>query len=256
MIAAIIKIMITSIIKNAKLFWVGIVLSLGFALYFLPNMGVDNAVEIWFPKGDSSVVKYQEFQDVFGNDEQVIIGVQTKEPLTAVKSLEVIRLLVETAERQEGVERVIAITNTPFIDPESSDITIQTLDELGFEEAGSKKWQEDQSLKQLLGAKENTALLIVQMAVIEDFDIKRDGLLLNLRTELDAVSSGLHYGGIGIIYAALNKASTVDSVMFIVGSYLLISFLLWRLFGNFRAMLLTLTAVGIGATWLMGIFAG
>ena len=244
------------IIKNAKLFWAVIALSLGLALYVLPNMGVDNAVEIWFPKGDSSVVKYHEFQDVFGNDEQVIIGVQTKEPLTSVESLETIRLLVETAERQEGVEHVIAITNTPFIDPESSDITIQTLEELGFTEASSKKWQQDQGLNQLLGEKENTAILIVQMAVIEDFDIKRDGLLLNLRTELDGVTSELHYGGIGIIYAALNKASTVDSVVFIVGSYLLISILLWRLFGNFRAMVLTLTAVGIGATWLMGIFAG
>ena len=248
--------MIRTIIKNAKYLWVGIVLSLGAALYFLPNMGVDNSVEIWFPKGDASVQKYHDFQSVFGNDEQVLVGIQTKESLNSLKSLELIEKLVTVAEEQEGIARAIAITNTPFIDPESSDITIQTLEEFGFSEAKKIKWQEDQGLKQLLGKEENTALIIVQMEVMEDFDVKRDAILLNLREKMNEVSEGLHYGGIGIIYSALNKASTVDSVVFILGSYILIAILLWRLFGNFRTMVLTLMAVGIGATWLMGIFAG
>lgn len=248
--------MIRSIIGNAKLIWAGIVLSLGAALYFLPNMGVDNSVEIWFPKGDPSVQKYHAFQSVFGNDEQVLVGIQTKEPLHSMASLELVEKLVDIAEAQEGVARAIAVTNTPFIDPDSADITIQTLEELGFSTAKNLRWKEDLGLKQLLGKKENTALIIVQMEVIDDFDAKRDALLLNLRTELDAASEGLRYGGIGIIYSALNKASTVDSVVFILGSYILIAILLWRLFGNFRTMVLTLTAVGIGATWLMGIFAG
>ena len=58
----------------------GLVILLGVALYHLPKMGVDNSVEIWFPQGDPSVRKYHGFQSIFGNDEQVLIGIQTKEP--------------------------------------------------------------------------------------------------------------------------------------------------------------------------------
>ena len=66
---------------------------------------------------------------------------------------------------------------------------------------------------------------------------------------------GLHYGGIRIIYSALNKASTIDSAIFILGSYILIAILLWRLFDNVRSMILTLIAVGIERLWFDGIFA-
>ena len=58
--------MIRIIIKNALLFSMGIVILLGVALYHLPKMGVDNSVEIWFPQGDPSVQKYQDFQSIFG----------------------------------------------------------------------------------------------------------------------------------------------------------------------------------------------
>ena len=61
-------------------------------------------------------------------------------------------------------------------------------------------------------------------------------------------------GGIGVIYAALNEASTVGALGFIAGSYALITLLLLVLFGRVGPVVLTLSTVGLGAVWIMGFY--
>ena len=62
--------------------------------------------------------------------------------------------------------------------------------------------------------------------------------------------------GIGVVYSALNVASTQGAAIFIVASYALITILLWVVYGGVGPVLLTLGVVGLGATWLMGLFGG
>ena len=40
------------------------------------GVGVDNAVHIWFVDDDPALLAYQDFQEEFGNDEVVVIGVE------------------------------------------------------------------------------------------------------------------------------------------------------------------------------------
>ena len=62
------------------------------------------------------------------------------------------------------------------------------------------------------------------------------------------------YAGIGVIYSALNEASTKGAAGIIGGAYLLILLLLWRAMGRVGATGLTLATVGVGAIWLMGAY--
>ena len=57
------------ILEHQRMFLAVLVLSLVFSLSFLPQIGIDNSVNIWFPAGDQAVEEYNEFQSIFGNDE-------------------------------------------------------------------------------------------------------------------------------------------------------------------------------------------
>ena len=96
-------------------------------------------------------------------------------------------------------------------------------------------------------------VILAQMASLDNIDAARGRILSDVKAAVTP-SYAVFYGGIGVVYDALNQASTQGSVLFIVLSYALIAILLWLLFRRLGAMLLTLGVVGLSATVLMGIF--
>ena len=69
---------------------------------------------------------------------------------------------------------------------------------------------------------QRTALVLAEMEAMGDIDARRDGILADLQTAVRAVERDATFAGIGVVYAALNQASTVDAATVIGASYLLI----------------------------------
>ena len=126
--------------------------------------------------------------------------------------------------------------------------------EAGVAEAKERIFQDPQ-FDSLLNEEQTATMLVAQMDAMDNIDAERDGVLLRLRDRL-AQLTDVHValGGIGVIYAALNEASTVGAAGIIAGSYLLITLLLIVLLGRLGAVALTLGTVGLGAVWLVGLY--
>ena len=63
----------------------------GLAMLGLTRVGVDNAVEVWFPSDDPALLDYQDFLGTFGNDEVVVIGVHSADGIVSEDGLAKVR---------------------------------------------------------------------------------------------------------------------------------------------------------------------
>ncbi len=228
----------------------------------LTRVGVDNAVEVWFVDGDPSLTAYHEFQRVFGNDEVVAIAVFDEAGVFSDAVMGRIRAVGSAAAGVEGVARVSSLATIADIRSGTDADGIDFLD-INDLVGPSPDWMALQRrvttdplyAGRLVSRDGKTALVVVQMKAMADFDARRDQVIADLRTAVAPVLGDDHRtAGIGVIYAALNRLSTVDSGVFIVVSYALIVVLLWITFARVRAMLIAMLAVGLSAVWLMGAY--
>jgi predicted RND superfamily exporter protein len=226
------------------------------------KVGVDNAVEVWFVEDNPSLLAYHRFQEVFGNDEVVAIAVHREEGILTREGMDTLRAVGAAAEGVEGVASVISLATVEDLRSTTDADGIDVL------EVGKlTRWEPDYATLRervladgmlrgrLISADGKTALVVAQMATMEGFDQRRDGVLANLRAAVDPVLGADHRtAGIGVIYAALNQLSTVDSAVFVIVSYLLIVGVLWVLMGRIAAMAVAMLSVGAAAVWLMGAY--
>jgi predicted RND superfamily exporter protein len=228
------------------------------------SIGVDNAVEVWFLDSDPALVAYHDFQELFGNDEVVVIAVSTEDGALSGRGLAALQDIDSRASAVPGIAEVQSVTATigasgtptsldvgPAI-PEDADVAA----EADVAAAAAARILDDPLLTRLISDDGDVALVLARMEAMDDIDAQRDGILVGLQEAMQGADATLAYAGIGVVYAALNQASTQGAAVFIVVSYVLIAVLLWWLLGRIGPTILTLCAVGAGATWLMGTYGG
>ena len=165
------------------------VLVLGFvvSLVQLNNLAVDNSVEVWFPTTDPTLQEYHRFQGLFGNDEQVIIGVDLGRPVLTVEALEKIADLTEAVDKIDGIASALSLTNIPVINTSSGDVDVQSLQDMGITAASIDLIQQDPSVNQLIGKNPNATIILAQMETAKNMDAMRDGILRDVRSSLSVL---------------------------------------------------------------------
>ncbi|MGB0639561.1 MAG: MMPL family transporter, partial [Myxococcota bacterium] len=228
----------------------------GLSLFGASGVGVDNAVEIWFLDDDPSLIAYEDFLETFGNDEVVIIGVHATEgTLIESSGLSRIGAVGDAALGVDGIARVRSIVTEPLVRDVAGALVVAPLIDGGLVGPdqvvqAQRALHNDPLVGSLISDDGRTAIVLAEMESMDDIDTARDGILAELQTAVRAVEHDASFAGIGVVYAALNQAATKGAAVVILASYVLITALLWLLFRRFRAVLLTLSVVGLGAVWL------
>ena len=225
----------------------------GLSVVGVVRVGVDNAVEIWFPDDDPALAAYHGFLETFGNDEVVIIGVHSDESVLSDAGMERMERVGEAASGVDGIARVRSIVTEPLVRGGAGTLDVSPLRSAAEAEAAMKH---DPLASSLVSSDRRTGLVLAEMEAMSDIDSQRDGILAKLQQHVRHVDPGATFAGIGVVYAALNQASTVDAAVVIGASYVLITVILWLFFRRWRPVVLTLTVVGLGAIWLLGIYGG
>ena len=225
----------------------------------LLNIGVDNAVEVWFPADDPELQDYQTFLETFGNDETLIVGIRDPagQSMLSQAGLERVAEISNQLSEVDGIERVVGLSTLDILrSGHPIEAGLLWEGEISPEELPNIQQQiaDDPILKDFVSDDQKMVLLLAQMASLDNIDAERGRILAAVKSVVESQSYPVAYGGIGVVYDALNQASTHGSVLFIVLSYALIAILLWLLFRRVGAMLLTLSVVGLSATALMGLF--
>ncbi len=219
------------------------------------KLGVDNALGIWFVDGDPALEAYDAFQETFGNDEVVVITVHQQGGVLDEAGMARVAKVGELAQGVEGIDRVLSLATIDQIRSGEDWLEVAKLYQppLGTDFAASVL-DDPLLVGKLVNANGDTALVLAWMESMGDIDAKRDAILADLRGQLEQAGESPHYAGMGVVYAALNQASTVDSQVFIGASYLVIVGLLLFLFRRVGPVVLTMLVVGLAAAWLMGLY--
>ena len=168
---------VDSIIKRPKTF---LCLSLLFFSFFLPgiaNIGQDFSYKIWYSDSDELMQLYKKFESKFGNDDAVVIGVETQDGFWTNQKLSLLLSLTEKLWLLPDVTRVDSIMNHEFIEASEDEIEVisffqnQTPKELSNDQIKSfkNKVLADQMLKNYLISEDGT-VAIFQARIRPAFD--------------------------------------------------------------------------------------
>jgi uncharacterized protein len=240
---------------------VGVLAISGLAGVAASGIGVDNAVDIWFVDDDPALVAYKDFQGTFGNDEVVVLGIHKpadEAPYTP-EGLARVQTVADAARGVDGVADVRSVVDVPGVRGGFSSLDIgPAVSEwpVGPDDAAEarRSIEADPLLSRMVSEDAAISLGFARMSAMDDIDQRRDGILKTLTALVDGTGADVSYAGIGVIYAALNEASTKGAAGIIGAAYLVILVLLWRSLGRVGATGLTLGVVGVGVVWLMGAY--
>ena len=193
---------------------------------------VSNTLEAWYPEDDPELVSYREFQRNYGSDEIIVVAVTATGPLE-FDSEEGIERVAELTDRLLDIEGIATVTSLVTV-PESLSA----------------------ARGRLLSADRRTTAFIVQTILGESFEARRHALLREIRSEIATDDLQVHLGGYGVVFDALNEASTTGAVTLILVAHLVMVGVLSFLLRQWLQVLATLAAVSIATLWTMGLYFG
>jgi predicted RND superfamily exporter protein len=207
------------------------------------RVGVDNSVEIWFLKDDSTLKSYQAFQRRFGNDESVLVAFTQEGGILDDAGWSLIQRVTIALEHVEGVDRVISLANVPggnsLLAPDGKSLS---LDKDPF------------LVGRLISEDGQTAVIHAIMAAMDNMDVERPRILARIKTTLDDAGMPYRMAGTGVIYDALNQEATVGASGVLGLSYLVIVGFLWVFLRRLGSVVTALGSVGIATLWAMGLY--
>lgn len=217
--------------------WLQLVLVIAVSIPGILQLRVDNSLENWFLDDEPVLAAYHRFQDKFGNDETILLLVET-DRLPAQSDLQdmLVRLHQEIA-RLPHVDQVFSLYH-PIL-----------------------------QIGQLLGTITPTEMDLFRTQVpdatvfwlalkpMEDPDKDRS-VLLDRLDQLQSTHPELRFfrAGYGIVYQELNRITLGASAPIILGSYIVITVVLIVSLRRLRAVLAALLGMSVAFAAALGIY--
>jgi predicted RND superfamily exporter protein len=206
------------------------------------RVGVDNSLAVWFVEDDPQLAAYTRFQAQFGNDEVVVVALEEPSGVLVDPGLARLGRAARALRAVDGVSAVLTVDARHFEHaPEDNEVRRRLL-------AG------DALRGGLVSADGTTAALIVRMAAAGAIDKERDAILARIDAALAEAGAPARKAGIGVLFAALNRLSIVDSSVLFCGAFALMFLLLWAILGRALAALAVLGVGGTAALWTLGLY--
>lgn len=204
----------------------------------LPYLRMDNAIDVWFVQDDPALLAYDRFQDEFGNDEVVALAVRVPEGIFTAAGLAELRRVSEAAAAVDGIAEVSSLVTLNHVrvdedwkgDPfEAPPLVVDKVIDGAAPERLAARVAADPLLRgRLVSEDGRTAIVLARMGERREVDVRRDAILAALREAVDAPGHHVPAAGIGVVFSALNVASSRDVAVVGTASYALIfGLLLW-----------------------------
>jgi len=224
----------------------------------------DDDVVRFLPQDDPEVQNFNDIMDRFGSLNVALIGIEGGESLYSADRLRYVREVTETLNALDVVEHVTSLTELAVVTGkdtgEHRPLVPRPIpdDDAGLAEIRAYI----QSLDYIVGSvasQDGTAtLLIARLKTEMDGErVSTTKAAANVRDAAQAVSAppstALHFGGAPFIAEAAANGSQRDLARLAPYVCGIIILLILLTLGSLQAALLTLTAVGLGILWTLGL---
>ncbi|WP_187261157.1 efflux RND transporter permease subunit [Pontibacter beigongshangensis] len=219
---------------------------------------VDNSLTVWFLEDDPALVPYHTFQERFGNDEVVILVVKDKKSLLSQQHFDAFIKLSQELEAIPEVAGVIGPGNAAVSSYSALGSTTKPLLAANTDTAWVKRSLAGQQVlrQQLFTADYKAARLLIVLKTLPDFDIRRGEILDRVQQVIarHLPADSYHLGGVGIIYAGLNKLSQQDFGFFLGIGYLVMFLLILFIYRKLLLLVYALGTVALATYITLGIY--
>lgn len=234
-----------------------IILSLGLSV-FIKNLKIDNSLECWFLKKDPTLINYNEFKKIYGNDEIISVWIKPGKNEFNREFVTQIYDVSQALEKNPMIKRVVSIAKAPYMDMQNNELIVEDLvkerpDEHFRFETLKNKIESTPLWNKILFNKDKTAtMMLIEPVVSPDMDLKRPEILNFVNDSLKGFDYKL--AGMGVMYDELNKISLNDSSLFTTLSFILLIITLCFLFRRAYVLKASIIVTVINTLLFLGIF--
>lgn len=242
--------------------WLIAALLVGLGIWLAPGLQraleVDNSLTVWFIKKDPALQSYYQYQENFGNDEVLILAIHQEDGLLRRQPLQQIQRLIDSLQKLAPVAQVYGPAGVQL--PSANPFSTATRPFLGAQprpERIRRLLAEQPFLQQQFFSDDHqTVRLVVKLAKLPDFQQRRSEILAEVKQAARHFfpPEELLYGGVGVIYEALNQLSMHDFALFTGAGYLLMFFLLYGLYRRWRYVAFALLSIALSTFFTLAIY--
>lgn len=247
------------LIEKRNYLLIGMTILTIFLCFFLKNIKIDNSLEVWFLKNDPALVNYNDFKDIYGNDEVIIAWIKPDQSNPYEKSfVSKIYHISQKMEEFKLIHRVISISKAPYMDSKGVDLIVEDMvnkkPDVSFRsEALREKLMSNPLWEKLLFNKNQTAvLMLIEPVVGQDMDAERPKIIAFVKQALKGLTYKL--AGMGVVYEELNRISLKDTSLFSSLAYLILISSLYLFFRKLSILLVATLTIIFSSLIFLGIF--
>ncbi len=224
------------------------------ALYALPQVRFDNALEIWFLEGDPAILAHNEIVETFGSDETIIIGLEAPDVFDKTV-LETVDRITRAVEQAPHVEKVFSLTNIESITGKDDSLEIGELVKFPIEEDALPTLRKKTLANQLYvgnvvsAAGDFTCIIARIPHYLDDFDYKVEAVTAIREILATEAPRQFFLSGGPVLDERFFHISEHDSQVTTTAMLLLLAATLWLLLRSVSGMLVCLGTVATATVW-------
>ncbi|MDF1877048.1 MMPL family transporter [Sulfurimonas sp. SAG-AH-194-L11] len=241
-------------------------MTLAFA-YQLKNAEFDGKYRIWFEEGSQTLIQYDNFRAIFGNDDAMIIVFSDENGVMNKKALGVIDRLTQKLWQTKYISRVDSLTNYQYIHTDKEypdDIIVENfieeLETLTQEDLDKKKeiaLREDVLVNRIISADAKTTMIVARL-VPKAGDIRGSSKAIKSAVDtyiLAEKESGyeFHLAGGPVVNHTFTSLAIHDVTTFTPMAIVISMLILWLIFRRPSGMFLTIAVVIFTFTIVMAL---
>ncbi len=198
------------------------------SLQVVSGLKVSNSLEVWYPDDAVAIQEYRDFKAEFGNDEVVLLTITAVDGFTEAAATAVLESVADDLYEIDGVAKITSLATVPT----------------SMRNARAR----------LLSHDGQTTVVVIEMMTGTEFEAQRPRVLEQINDVIRDRGLDAHLAGYGVIYEALNKASTEGSVQLLLFAHLLMFCVLLFFFRRLLPVVATLLAIGMATSWMMAAY--
>jgi len=242
-----------------------------FFFYSLKNIKVENVSDKFgLPDNDKQKIDFENFNKMFGNDEFIIVAIESDSVLSN-NFFELVHNLTMDLSTIENVDSVLSMANIPFFTlSENNTNTRNTIPIYDYYLKNNRDlskilnvFKETELINGRLMSKDLKCAAIYiylnkQIGKLSNSNDSIKNLLSSIETKVENYDNGInkfHIAGSKLIDLELQNTLSKDIEVFILLSFILSVIILFNFLRNWKAVLISVTTAFLAVIWSLGVIS-